>query len=106
METVLYPQSSILVPPSSILYPPSSILQAAPPGYIQGLINKVISNIQIVCNNLILKYVEEDLVLSLNVRTASLSSCDESWQAAFSELSLPHLVLRKLLQVKYTLVQI
>ena len=73
--------------------------QGAPPGYIQGLINKVISNIQIVCNNLILKYVEEDLVLSLNVRTASLSSCDEAWNPAFSELSLPHLVLRKLLQV-------
>ena len=73
--------------------------QGAPPGYIQGLINKVISNIQIVCNNLILKYVEEDLVLSLNVRTASLSSSDEAWNPAFSELSLPHLVLRKLLQV-------
>ena len=73
--------------------------QGAPPGYIQGLINKVISNIQIVCNNLILKYVEEDLVLSLNVRTASLSSCDDAWNPAFSELSLPHLVLRKLLQV-------
>ena len=73
--------------------------QGAPPGYIQGLINKVISNIQIVCNNLILKYVEEDLVLSLNVRTASLSSCDDAWNPAFSELSLPNLVLRKLLQV-------
>ena len=73
--------------------------QAAPPGYIQSLVNKIISNIQIVCNNLILKYVEEDLVLSLNVRTASLSSSDEAWNPAFSELSLPHLVLRKLLQV-------
>ena len=37
--------------------------QAAPPGYIQSLVNKIISNIQIVCNNLILKYVEDDLVL-------------------------------------------
>ena len=29
--------------------------QTAPPGYLQNLINKIISNIQIVCNNLILK---------------------------------------------------
>ena len=39
-----------------------------PPGYIQSLINKIISNVKIICNNLILKYVEEDIVLSLNTR--------------------------------------
>ena len=72
---------------------------SAPPGYIQGLINKVISNIQIVCNNLILKYVEDDLVLSLNVRTASFSSCNENWIPAFTELSRPDLILRKLVSV-------
>ena len=73
--------------------------QAAPPGYIQSLVNKIISNIQIVCNNLILKYVEDDLVLSLNVRTVSYVSCDESWSPAFTELSLPELLLRKLISV-------
>ena len=73
--------------------------QAAPPGYIQSLVNKIISNIQIVCNNLILKYVEDDLVLSLNVRTVSYVSCNESWQPSFTELSLPDLMLRKLLSV-------
>ena len=73
--------------------------QAAPPGYIQSLVNKIISNIQIVCNNLILKYVEDDLVLSLNVRTVSYVSCDESWAPAFTELSLPDLILRKLISV-------
>ena len=73
--------------------------QTAPPGYIQGLINKIISNIQIVCNNLILKYVEDDLVLSLNVRTASFSSCNENWIPAFTELSMPDLILRKLVSV-------
>ena len=73
--------------------------QSAPPGYIQGLINKIISNIQIVCNNLILKYVEDDLVLSLNVRTASFASCNEAWVPAFTELTLPDLILRKLVSV-------
>ena len=73
--------------------------QTAPPGYIQGLINKIISNISIVCNNLILKYVEDDLVLSLNVRNVSYVSCDDCWQAAFTEFSLPDLIRRKLLTV-------
>ena len=48
--------------------------QGAPPGYIQSLVNKIISNIKIVCNNLILKYVEDDLVLSLNVRNVKIIS--------------------------------
>ena len=73
--------------------------EAAPPGYIQSLVNKIISNIQIVCNNLILKYVEDDLVLSLNVRTVQYSSCSETWTPAFTELSLPNLIKRKLLSV-------
>ena len=72
---------------------------AAPPGYVQSLINKIISNVTIVCNNLILKYVEEDIVLSLNTRNLRLSSADELWRPAFTELSLPDLILRKLLQV-------
>ena len=51
------------------------------------------------CNNLILKYVEEDLVLSINVRQASLTSADAGWEPAFTELSLADLVMRKLLSV-------
>ena len=71
-----------------------------PPGYVQSLINKIISNVKIVCNNLILKYVEEDIVLSLNTRWLCLSSANAIWEPAFVELSLPDLVLRKLLLVK------
>ena len=71
-----------------------------PPGYVQSLINKIISNVKIVCNNLILKYVEEDIVLSLNTRWLCLTSANALWEPAFVELSLPDLVLRKLLQVK------
>ena len=71
-----------------------------PPGYVQSLINKIISNVKIVCNNLILKYVEEDIVLSLNTRWLCLTSANAIWEAAFVELSLPDLVLRKLLLVK------
>ncbi len=73
--------------------------EAAPPGYMQSLINKIISNVSIVCNNLILKYVEDDIVLSLNVRNLCVSSADVSWEPAFTELGLPHLILRKLVRV-------
>ena len=47
----------------------------------------------------ILKYVEEDIVLSLNTRWLCLSSASAIWEPAFAELSLPDLILRKLLQV-------
>ena len=51
------------------------------------------------CNNLILKYVEDDLVLSINVRHASLTAVDGNWEPAFTELLAGDLALRKLLQV-------
>ena len=73
---------------------------APPPGYVQSLINKIISNVKIECNNLILKYVEDDIVLSLNTRWLCLTSANALWEPAFVDLSLPDLVLRKLLQVK------
>ena len=73
---------------------------APPPGYVQSLINKIISNVKIVCNNLIQKYVEEDIVLSLNTRWLCLSSANAFYEPAFTELQLPDLVLRKLLLVK------
>lgn len=56
----------------------------APPGYIQSLINKIVSNISIHCNNLILKYVEEDIVLSMNVRLLKFESADEKWEPAYT----------------------
>ena len=46
-----------------------------------------------------MKYVEDDLVLSINVRSATLNSVDEMWEPAFTELTAPQLILRKLLTV-------
>ena len=43
--------------------------------------------------------MEDDLVLSINVRHASLVSADKGWEPAFTELSLGDLVMRKLLAV-------
>ncbi|KAK4291913.1 hypothetical protein Pmani_035289 [Petrolisthes manimaculis] len=55
----------------------------APTSYIQGLINRIINNISIVCNNVILKYVEDDIVLSINVKTLEFKSVDGNWTPAF-----------------------
>lgn len=56
----------------------------SPPGYIQSLMSKIVNNISIVCNNVILKYLEEDIVLSLNARTVALTSADANWETAFT----------------------
>lgn len=56
----------------------------APQGYIKSIITKVINNITINCNNLILKYVEEDIVLSINVRFLSMQTVNDQWEPAFT----------------------
>ncbi|CAB3369189.1 Hypothetical predicted protein [Cloeon dipterum] len=66
------------------------------PGYVQSLVNKIVSNITIECNNVILKYLEEDMVLSLNVRSLLLQSANSSWQPCFAEITPAQLILRKL----------
>ncbi|XP_030768330.1 vacuolar protein sorting-associated protein 13B-like isoform X2 [Sitophilus oryzae] len=71
----------------------------APPGYIQSLINKIVSNICVYCNNLILKYVEEDIVLSMNVRLLKFEGASDKWESAYTDLSLAHVILRKIISV-------
>ena len=58
--------------------------EEVPPGYIQTLVKKITNNLSVVCNNLILKYVEDDIVLSINVRTVSSCSADHNWAPAFT----------------------
>ncbi|KAK3868256.1 hypothetical protein Pcinc_026339 [Petrolisthes cinctipes] len=68
----------------------------APTSYIQGLINRIINNVCIVCNNVILKYVEDDIVLSINVKTLEFRSVDGNWTPAFIDLTAEDLTLRNL----------
>ena len=70
-----------------------------PPGYVQGVINKVVNNISVCVNNLILKYVEDDIVFSLNVKSVNLFSANENWEQAFVGLTLPSLCLRKICNI-------
>lgn len=60
----------------------------------------MLHNITIVLNNVILKYAEEDLVLSLNVKAIEVASADASWQPAFAQLATEDPVLRKLVSME------
>uniref|UniRef100_A0A8C8S293 Vacuolar protein sorting 13 homolog B n=1 Tax=Pelusios castaneus TaxID=367368 RepID=A0A8C8S293_9SAUR len=68
-----------------------------PPGYVQSLIRRVVNNVNIVINNLILKYVEDDIVLSVNITSAECYTVDEFWDRAFMDISASDLVLRKVI---------
>ncbi len=52
---------------------------ALPPGYLQSLINRILNNVNVVVNNLIVKFVEDDIVLSINVKSAECYSVDHDW---------------------------
>ena len=66
-----------------------------PPGYLQSLVNRILNNINIVINNLILKFVEDDIVLSMNVKSAECYSVNGDWTRSFIELTPAELVLRR-----------
>ncbi|KAL1767820.1 vacuolar protein sorting-associated protein 13B [Sigmodon hispidus] len=68
-----------------------------PPGYVQSLIRRVVNNVNIVINNLILKYVEDDIVLSVNITSAECYTVGELWDRAFMDISATDLVLRKII---------
>uniref|UniRef100_A0A8D8Z1B7 Vacuolar protein sorting-associated protein 13B n=1 Tax=Cacopsylla melanoneura TaxID=428564 RepID=A0A8D8Z1B7_9HEMI len=63
--------------------------------YMLSLTRRVLSNLKIVCNNVILKIMEEDTVLSLNIKTIQAESVNGHWMPAFTELSPKELFLRK-----------
>ncbi len=50
-----------------------------PPGYLQSMIGRIVNNVNIVVNNLIVKFVEDDIVLSLNVKSAECYSVNNDW---------------------------
>ncbi|KAK6325958.1 hypothetical protein J4Q44_G00016020 [Coregonus suidteri] len=88
---------------SKTLTKPRRLQQAAPsdpdlpPGYVQSLIRRVVNNVNIVVNNLILKYVEDDIVLSVNITSAECYTVHEFWDRAFMDITAPDLVLRKVI---------
>ncbi|XP_076650338.1 vacuolar protein sorting 13B isoform X2 [Halictus rubicundus] len=74
--------------------------EEAPPGYMRSIVTKVVNNITINCNNLILKYVEEDIVLSVNVRFLSMQTVDNKWEPAFTDVNGYEVMLRKVITIQ------
>uniref|UniRef100_A0A182YLN0 Chorein N-terminal domain-containing protein n=1 Tax=Anopheles stephensi TaxID=30069 RepID=A0A182YLN0_ANOST len=73
--------------------------ETPPPGYMASLISKIANNISIRCHNVILKYVEEDIVVSMNIQQLSMESADGSWNPAFVDMSPTKVSLRKLINI-------
>ncbi|XP_063958387.1 intermembrane lipid transfer protein VPS13B-like [Lytechinus pictus] len=81
---------------SSKVKPKADVQDASlSPGYVTSLMNRVLHNVQVSIKNLVLKYVEDDIVLSVNVQSFATFATDGDWQKAYLELSLPELVLRR-----------
>lgn len=70
-----------------------------PPGYVSSLVTKIIHNVVIKCNNIILKFIEDDIVLSMNIQEVSLSAADLNWNPAFVDISPIKFLVRKLMKV-------
>lgn len=64
-----------------------------------AVVNKIINNIVINCHNIILKYVEEEVVVSLNVQLLSFGSADENWKMSMVDVNPVKVVTRKLITV-------
>lgn len=56
----------------------------APPGYMQALVRRIVSNITVKVHHLIVKYVQDDIVLSLNVKHLTVESAGADWTPAFA----------------------
>lgn len=69
-----------------------------PAGYLQSWIRRIVSNVTIVINNLILKFVEDDIVLSMNVKSVECYTVNGEWARSFVELSEVDLVMRRIVE--------
>lgn len=74
-------------------------VQQPPGGISSGVINKIINNIYLECHNIILKYVEDDIVVSMNVQHLSLSSADDQWNSAMVDVHPVAVLIRKVLKL-------
>lgn len=64
-----------------------------------ALINKILNNISVICNNIVLKYVEEYILISMNIQHLSVHSADEKWKRAFIEVGANKIMARKLINI-------
>lgn len=69
-------------------------------GYIASLIAKIVNNISVICNNVSIKFLEDDIVFSMNIPHLSVYSADNKWRRAFTDVSsASNVVSRKLINI-------
>ncbi|XP_060809400.1 uncharacterized protein LOC106130565 isoform X3 [Amyelois transitella] len=71
----------------------------APPGYMQALVRRIVSNIALRVHHLIVKYVQDDIVMSLNVKHVAVDSAGVNWEPAFADIDPSYPVIRRLVQL-------
>ncbi|XP_059059916.1 intermembrane lipid transfer protein VPS13B [Achroia grisella] len=71
----------------------------APPGYMQALVRRIVSNIALRVHHLIVKYVQDDIVLSLNVKHLAVDSAGSNWEPAFADIEPNEPVIRRLVRL-------
>ncbi|KAL4717819.1 hypothetical protein ACJJTC_000968 [Scirpophaga incertulas] len=80
--------------------PPSrSQVVEAPPGYMQALVRRIVSNIALRIHHLIVKYVQDDIILSLNVKHLAVDSAGPSWEPSFADIDQAEPVIRRLVRL-------
>ena len=65
--------------------------------YVQTVLARILNNVHIIVNNLIVKFVEDDIVISLSSRTAECYGVNQNWLKSFVELTQLDLSLRRLI---------
>jgi vacuolar protein sorting-associated protein 13B len=78
----------------------TSIEEDSSAGYLASLITKIVNNISIICNNISIKFLEDDIVFSMNIQHLSIYSADSKWKRAFIDVaSSTNVVFRKLINI-------
>lgn len=65
--------------------------------YVQTVLARILNNVHIIVNNLIIKFIEENIVISLSSRTAQCYAVNQNWIKSFIELTQQDLSLRRLI---------
>ncbi|XP_017140957.1 vacuolar protein sorting-associated protein 13B isoform X2 [Drosophila miranda] len=73
--------------------------QGAAPASSSVVVKKIINNITLQCHNIILKYVEDDIVVSMNVQCMNFSPAGENWKPTMVDVHPVSVSMRKLLQI-------
>lgn len=73
--------------------------QTQGPGISSNLVNKIINNIVLECRNIIFKYVDDDIVVSMNIQHLSAMSANEKWEPAMVDATPVSVFMRKVIQI-------